>query len=98
TDLFDRVTVERLARHLAAMLEAASREPERPLTELALATEAERHQTLREWNDTGQDLPSATTLHRLFEHRAEISPGAEAVVYELERLTSGELEERSNRL
>jgi amino acid adenylation domain-containing protein len=44
TDLFDRSTVRRMLDHARRLLEAVVEDPERPLSEVPLLSEAERHQ------------------------------------------------------
>jgi len=58
TDLFDAATIERMARHLQVLLAGIAADPDRPLAELDLLTEEERHQVLVEWNDTDLDVPA----------------------------------------
>ena len=50
--LLDRSTVDRLLGHYAALLAAAAAAPGARLSALPLLSAAERHQALREWNDT----------------------------------------------
>jgi amino acid adenylation domain-containing protein len=53
---------------------------------------------LVEWNDTGTDYPHDTSIHELFEARAEQNPGDTAVVFEDNKLTYAELNRRANQL
>src|SRR4029077_8363540 len=71
--------------------------PELRLSELALLSEPERAQVLREWNDTGTPS-SELCLHELFEQQAERRPGAVAITWRGEDLSYSELESRANRL
>src|SRR5205823_3621438 len=52
TDLFDAATAARLLAHYATLLRAAAGNPGLRLSELPLLAAPERHQILREWNDT----------------------------------------------
>src|SRR5262249_22062271 len=52
TDLFRRETIARLLGNFEALLAGMVAEPQRPVAELALLTEPERHQLLLGWNDT----------------------------------------------
>ncbi|HEY2740284.1 MAG TPA: amino acid adenylation domain-containing protein, partial [Thermoanaerobaculia bacterium] len=74
-DLFDRSTIERLAGHLERLLESAVLSPERPLAELPLLAEPERHQLLVEWNDASVESETLCP-HELFEQQAELTPEA----------------------
>ncbi|MFC9977666.1 amino acid adenylation domain-containing protein [Spirillospora sp. NPDC127200] len=96
-EMFDRATVEALAARLVRLLEQAVADPARPITELDVLGDAERAVILRDWNDTGHDLPPAT-LPALFEERVRRAPGAVAVVTDELELTYAQLNARANRL
>jgi amino acid adenylation domain-containing protein len=98
TDLFDATRIARMADHLCALLEAMVADPARPLSGLEMLAEAERHQLLREWNDTAGDPVWQGGAHERFARQAERTPDHLAVVFEAERLTYGELERRANLL
>jgi amino acid adenylation domain-containing protein len=98
TDLFDARTIQRLQEHFQTLLEGIVAHPERPIADLPLLTEAERHQVLRRWNDTPTDFPHDQCLHQLFEQQVERSPEAVAVVFEDQELTYRELNQRANQL
>src|SRR6188768_187151 len=57
----------------------------------------ERHTILREWNATARAVPGAT-LPELFAAQVARTPEADAVVFEDERLSYGELDARSSQL
>ncbi|HJX28927.1 MAG TPA: amino acid adenylation domain-containing protein, partial [Thermoanaerobaculia bacterium] len=97
-DLFDATTISRLAGYLERLLEGVAAEPNRRLSDIPLLAEGERHQILREWNDTVAPFPRDLCLHQPFEARAAAAPDALAVIFEDQRLTYGEIERRANRL
>ena len=98
-ELFDAGTIKRLIRHLKALLEAALREPARPVHELPLLDAAERDQLLKEWSGAGVALPpAAPPVSQLFSAQAARTPDAVAVEHLGLGTTYRELEERSNRL
>ena len=97
-DRFTGEEVGRLASQLLALYRSAARSPEAPLGELALASEAERHQVLCEVNDTAVQYGGPWLLHALFEEQAARTPVAVAVAMGEERLTYGELDARADRL
>jgi len=98
TDLFDSATIVRMAGHFLTLLEGIVANPGQRIAELPLLREAERKQLLVEWNDTGREQLSAGLLHQLFEAQAERTPGADAVVFEEQKLTYAELNRRAGQL
>jgi len=98
TDLFDAATICRMAGHFQTLLEEIAANPDRCIEELPLLTENERYQLLRGWNDAPVDYPRDRCIHQLFEQQAERTPDAVAVVFEDQKLTYRELNERANKL
>ena len=98
SDLFDRVTVARLAGHLGSVLAAVAAAPLAPVSRIDLLTTPERQQVLREWNDTRTGFPESVLIHQFFEAQADRAPGALAAVWQDRAITYGGLEERANRL
>ncbi|WP_445300994.1 amino acid adenylation domain-containing protein [Microcoleus sp. C2D2] len=98
TDLFDAVTIRRMAGHFLTLLEGIAANPERRIEELPLLGEKERHQLLVEWNDTRADYPGDRCIHQLFEAQVERTPDAIAVVFEDQQITYRELNERADQL
>ncbi|HVR98784.1 MAG TPA: amino acid adenylation domain-containing protein, partial [Thermoanaerobaculia bacterium] len=98
TDLFRGDTAERLLGYLQRLLEGVVAEPARCLSELPLLSAAERHQLLRDWNDTERDLGAGALLHELFERWAAETPDAAAIVFDDATVTYGELDRRAGRL
>ena len=91
TDLFDRVTAERMAGHYRSLLEQVAARPSARLSELALLGEDERRVVLGEWNDTAAVVPGGT-LAGLVQERAAACPEAVAVVSGERALTYRELD------
>jgi len=80
SDLFDRDRMLRLRGVLERLAAAAAASPDEPAGELPLLSAAERHQLLREWNDSGCRLAGAATVHGLVAAQARRTPEAAAVV------------------
>ncbi len=97
-DLFDAPTAGRLLGHFPALLEAACANLGRPLRDLVLLNEAERHQLSREWNDTGVGAERALLIHELFARQAAARPEAVALIWGGEQVRYGELARRVSRL
>ncbi|MBW4434414.1 MAG: amino acid adenylation domain-containing protein [Pelatocladus maniniholoensis HA4357-MV3] len=97
TDLFEESSIQRMVRHLQTLLEAIVANPQQRLSELPLLTQIERHQLLREWNQTQAEYPQQC-IHELFEAQVEKTPDTVAVVFEDQQLTYRELNARANQL
>lgn len=98
SDLFERATIERVARHFATLLERVAGDATRPLSELTDLPEPDRRQIVVDWNLTEKRIPPHVCFHHAFESQAQKTPFAPAVVCGGERLTYQELNARANQL
>ncbi|WP_243391509.1 non-ribosomal peptide synthetase [Paenibacillus sp. GM1FR] len=98
TALYKESTIRRLSIHFGHLLAAIVSHPNAKIAELDLLTEEEKEQILGAFNPAQPEAAPVAAFHRLFEEQAESTPEAEAVVYENDRLTYAELNERANRL
>jgi amino acid adenylation domain-containing protein len=98
TDLFEAATIARLAGHFQRLLEGLATQPDVPIWQLPILTEAEAYQLLVEWNKTTAHYPRERCIHHLFEAQVEQTPDAVAVVFEKQSLTYRELNVRANQL
>ncbi|HEX6715814.1 MAG TPA: amino acid adenylation domain-containing protein, partial [Pyrinomonadaceae bacterium] len=98
TDLFAAETINRLAQHFERLLEEIVADPDRRPSELELLSRAERRKIVVEWNDTQRPYSYDVPIHELIERQVENTPDAVALVFEEQRLTYLELNERANRL
>ncbi|HEX2206854.1 MAG TPA: amino acid adenylation domain-containing protein, partial [Longimicrobium sp.] len=96
TDLFDAATVERMAEHFRALLEAAAADPSAPVAALPLITADERA-ALAAWSGAETACP-ADSIDRIFAACAAATPTAVALEAAGERMTYAELDARANRL
>jgi amino acid adenylation domain-containing protein/non-ribosomal peptide synthase protein (TIGR01720 family) len=97
TDLFERASVERMAVHLAAVLEQVAKDADLRLSALELVSDRERAQVAA-WNATERPYPSGERIHTLFEAWAARTPDAAALVFGDVSVTYGELDAQANRL
>ncbi|MCB1054570.1 MAG: amino acid adenylation domain-containing protein [Acidobacteria bacterium] len=96
--LFDRSTLERVARAFARLLTAAVDEPSIPLADLPLISDAETHQLVAEWG-VGSASPGGVSIHGRFEEQTRLAPDAVAVVSEVgDRWTFSEVDDRAGAL
>ncbi|RKZ93719.1 MAG: non-ribosomal peptide synthetase [Candidatus Parabeggiatoa sp. nov. 1] len=98
TDVLDKATIERWLEHFQTLLKGIVVNPEQPVSELPLLSEAERHTLLVEWNDTQADYSHDRCLHQLFEAQVECTPDAVAVVFEDQQLTYREINSKANKI
>lgn len=93
TDLFDEETIIRIIGHYQTILEGIVATPELSISQLPLLTTNEQQQFLN-WNKS----PLEQCVHELFEAQVERNPNAVAVVFETQKLTYWELNNRANQL
>ena len=98
TDLFNADTITRMLGHFQTLLENIVSNPQQSISKLPLLKASEVEQLLVEWNDTKADYPQDKFVHQLFELQVEKTPDAVAVVFENQKLTYRELNDRSNQL
>ncbi|MFJ4866395.1 amino acid adenylation domain-containing protein [Streptomyces sp. NPDC088748] len=98
TELFDSATMERMAGHFRALLEAVAAEPDQHISQLPMLSEQERHQLLVERNATSVNPASGACVHELVEHQASRTPDALAAVCGKNQLTYAQLDSRANQL
>ena len=96
-DLFDSGTATRMLNHVVRLLTGAMEDPHRPLSDLAMLSEAELHQQLVEWNSTARNFPPGC-LQQFVEVVAAEKPSAVAVVDARQQLSYGELNARANQV
>ncbi len=98
TDLFDADRIDRLTGHFQTLLSGIVTTPQERVAQLPLLTGVELEQLLYEWNDTETEYPQDKCIHELFVAQVERTPDAIAVVFETQRLTYRELNDRANQL
>ncbi|MEW2484833.1 amino acid adenylation domain-containing protein [Streptomyces sp. NPDC048411] len=95
TALYDRTTVERMARHFVNLVESAVADPDLRLSRLELLDGSDLAVLLSEAH---QYRAPDRCVHELVEERAAATPDAVAVVFGDQRLSYAELNARANRL
>jgi pristinamycin I synthase-3/4 len=95
TDIFEAVTIERLANDLISLLHTMLNEPERPIATLPLLNPEERHHVLEDFNPKAQPVKK-TDVTEMFEAQVALTPDAKALTYADESITFAELNQRAN--
>ncbi|HEX2207391.1 MAG TPA: amino acid adenylation domain-containing protein, partial [Longimicrobium sp.] len=98
TDLFERATLQRVARHYQTLLEGLIRDPGRRLSELPLLRDDERRRVVEEWNRTGSGDDDRRTVIDLFRAQARRTPDAPALALDDATLTYAQLDAATSRL
>lgn len=80
------------------LVASAVEKPEAKVNELEILNESDRHQLLVEFNQTQTDYLLDKCIHQLFEEQVTKTPDNIALVFEDERLTYAELNNRANQL
>ncbi|MGK6309829.1 amino acid adenylation domain-containing protein, partial [Variovorax sp. DT-64] len=96
-ELFERATIEALAGHYLALLQALAERPQEAVGEVALMGAPELAR-LSQWSVNDERHASFQPVHRLFEQQARRRPHAAALVFGDEELSYAELDRRANRL
>ncbi|MBC6431621.1 amino acid adenylation domain-containing protein [Nostoc sp. HG1] len=96
TDLFNADTIVRMVGHFQTLLEGVVSDCNQCISELSILTPAERQTQLVDWNNTQVDYPQEVCIHRLFEVQVEKTPDAIALIFETQKFTYRELNQRAN--
>jgi amino acid adenylation domain-containing protein len=98
SQVLDRDNLTRVAGGLTSFLLGVATAPQRPMAELPLIGEGERHRVLYEWNETRADYSKNLCLRHLIEKQVDRSPASVALVYEQESVTYREMNARANQV
>jgi amino acid adenylation domain-containing protein len=82
TNLFDISTIQRIAEHFSALLQAIVDTPQQTLWDTPILSYEEQRKMLHAWNATQCDYPQDRRVHQLFEQQVEQTPEAIAVVFD----------------
>ncbi|WP_051240371.1 non-ribosomal peptide synthetase [Paenibacillus alvei] len=102
TALYGQATMTRMSEHLVHLLREVAANASIRLDEIRLISEAEREQLLTKFQPEAaaeeSRIPENAVFYRLFEEQAKRTPEQVAAVYEEQRISYGELNERANQL
>jgi amino acid adenylation domain-containing protein len=98
TDLFERSTIERLARTFDILLSGALADVDRPVSYLPMLSDTDAKEVLVEWNSTSVERSRQVLVHELIAQQSARTPNGTAVLSERGQLTYQELDRRSNQL
>ncbi|TRW90814.1 non-ribosomal peptide synthetase [Candidatus Methylobacter oryzae] len=96
-DLFNEVTIARMAEHLHVLLQGAVDDAEQDIAKMPLLTDYEQAQ-LKQWTSTETDYPKDQTVVDLFERQASTKPDNIAAIFAEQSLSYCQLNDKANRL
>ena len=97
TDLFDKITIGRLAGHYRTLLEGVVANAVIRVSDLPLLGGAEREILIGDWSGERTEYPHAS-IHRLFEAQVKQTSSLIATLYEDHKFSYDELNRRANQL
>ncbi|MCK4261151.1 MAG: AMP-binding protein, partial [Halanaerobiales bacterium] len=98
TQLFKRETIERMTGHFVNILNQIIKNSKCNIAELLMISDAEREQLMHKFNETTVEYPKEITISQLFEEQVLKTPDNSAVVFEDQKLTYQELNEKANQI
>ncbi len=98
TDLFEDATITRMIGHFQHLLESMVAQPEQKIAQLPLLTSRESEQILVEWNATERPYAQDICIQQLVEAQVARTPEAIAVLFQQQRWTYRELNNRANQV
>ncbi|QGW83561.1 non-ribosomal peptide synthetase [Variovorax paradoxus] len=96
-ELFEPDTIERMAGHYVATLQAMADKPDQPVGDIELLGAPEQVR-LAQWGVNTHREPQPEPVHRMIERQARTQPDATALLFADESLNFAELNRRANRL
>ncbi|NBI31019.1 non-ribosomal peptide synthetase, partial [Chengkuizengella marina] len=96
--LFKKETMEQMVQHLRLLVEQTLTNPDKLIQDLDMLTEQEKYQLLVQFNDTSENYCKYKTIHEQFEEQAAKTPNNIAVVFEDQKMTYQQLNEKANQL
>ncbi|MCK4258430.1 MAG: amino acid adenylation domain-containing protein [Halanaerobiales bacterium] len=97
SQLFQKKTIERMGCHLQNITEQITLNPSVAIKDIELTTAQEKKELLFIFNQTDRSFSSGP-IHQFFRQQVDQTPDCVAVVYENEKLTYRQLNERANQL
>ncbi|MDJ0580940.1 amino acid adenylation domain-containing protein [Crocosphaera sp.] len=98
TDLFELNTIQRLLKYFQSVLQTLVDSPQKKLQNLSILPKSEQQQILVEWNQTQRNYPLEKTLPQLIESQVSVTPKNVAVIFEEQKLTYQQLNQKANKL
>ncbi|MDJ0745818.1 MAG: amino acid adenylation domain-containing protein [Xenococcaceae cyanobacterium MO_167.B27] len=96
--LLDSNTVIQFARHYQNLISEIITKPEVNISRLNFLSPREQKRLIKDWNNTAKDYNLSLGLHNHIEAQVKQTPSAVAVIFESQKLTYQQLNNRANQL
>ena len=96
--LFDKNFIENFSNHYINIMNSILENTDIKLSDIDMLSKEEKNKILNDFNNTKVDYPKDKTIINLFEEQVEKTPNNIAVVFEDNKLTYKELNEKANKL
>lgn len=97
-DLFTKKFIDEFANHYIILLSNILERPYTPIFELKMLSQNEEKQIINKLNNSSLEFDKSLTIIDLFEKQVKKNPQKYAVIFEDEKLTYKELDEKSNQI
>ncbi|MFC2155937.1 condensation domain-containing protein [Acidobacteriota bacterium] len=97
SDLFDRTTIERMADNFLTLIDNVIAQKDDPISNVSIISAAENETIVHRFNDTSCPFPQLA-IRRMIENQVEKSADKYAVIYDGDKITYKDLNEKANRL
>ncbi|WP_432401626.1 amino acid adenylation domain-containing protein [Wukongibacter sp. M2B1] len=98
TRLFTKETMERIAKHFINILEVIAENPSVKISEINMLSQEEKQQLVYDFNSNKAEFNRDLTVHHLFEEHAKKAPNDTAILFEGEKYSYGQINEKANRI
>ena len=98
TELFKKETIENLFKHYMVVIGQIVNDNNVKIKDIEIISEIEKNKILNKFNDTKLKYDETKTVLEMFEEQAQKTPETIAIIFEDNKITYKELDEKSNRL
>lgn len=95
---YERKTIERIINHFNNIMKQVIFNIDLKISDINIMNVDEEKQLIEDFNNFQQEFPDNMTIHELFEKQVEANPNDIAVVFEENKISFKELNEKANQL
>ena len=96
--LFNEDFINNLSKHYLNVLNIILKNADTKISDICVLSEEEKNLILHDFNNTKTDFPKDKTIAEIFEEQVQKNPYNNAVIFENEKITYKELNEKANSL